>query len=51
MREFEIEMERLSSRMESLKAQNEVLNLTLAEAKNNSDNLTVLIGTIIVILI
>ncbi|XP_059085574.1 colorectal mutant cancer protein-like [Tigriopus californicus] len=44
MREFEIEMERLSSRMESLKAQNEVLNLTLAEAKNNSDNLTVLIG-------
>lgn len=42
--EFEIEMERLSSRIEHLKSQNEVLNLTLTESKNHCDNLTVLIG-------
>ncbi len=44
LHEFEIEMERLSSRMEHLKSQNEVLNLTLIESKNHCDNLTVLIG-------
>ncbi len=44
LQEFEIEMERLSSRMEHLKSQNEVLNLTLIESKNHCDNLTVLIG-------
>ena len=42
--EFEIEMERLGSRIEHLKSQNEVLSLTLQESKNNCDNLTVLIG-------
>jgi PDZ domain of MCC-2 bdg protein for Usher syndrome len=44
LKEFEIEMERLSSRIEHLKSQNEVLSLTLAESKNHCDNITVLIG-------
>ena len=44
LQEFEIEMERLSSRIEHLKSQNEVLTLTLTESKNHCDNLTVLIG-------
>ena len=44
LQEFEIEMERLSSRIEHLKSQNEVLNLTLTESKNHCDNLTVLVG-------
>jgi hypothetical protein len=46
LKEFEIEMERLSSRIEHLKSQNEVLNLTLAESKNHCDNITVLIGNL-----
>ena len=41
---FFSEMERLSSRIEHLKSQNEVLTLTLTESKNHCDNLTVLIG-------
>ncbi len=44
MREFEIEMDRLASRMEHLKAQNQVLTLTLKEAKDHGDELTVLLG-------
>ena len=44
LQEFEIELERLSSRIEHLKSQNEVLTLTLTESKNHCDNLTVLIG-------
>ena len=44
LQEFEIEMERLSSRIEHLRSQNEVLNLSLEESKNQCDNLTVLIG-------
>ena len=44
MEEFEIEMERLSVRIEHLRAQNDVLTLTLRESKNHCDNLTVLIG-------
>ena len=44
LKEFEIEMERLSSRIEHLKSQNEVLTLTLSESKNHCDNITVLIG-------
>ena len=46
LQEFEIEMERLSSRIEHLRSQNEVLNLSLEESKNQCDNLTVLIGNI-----
>ena len=44
MREFEIEMERLASKIEHLKAQNEVLSIALGESKNQCENLTVLIG-------
>ncbi len=44
VKEFEIEMERLASRIEHLKAQNEVLSLALGESKNQCENLTVLIG-------
>ena len=50
LKEFEIEMERLSSRIEHLKSQNEVLNLTLSESKNHCDNITVLIGKILLVL-
>ena len=46
LQEFEIEMERLSSRIEHLRSQNEVLNLSLEESKNQCDNLTVLIGNL-----
>ena len=46
MQEFEIEMERLSSRMEHLKSQNEVLVLSLAESRAHSDRLTVLLGQV-----
>ena len=46
LQEFEIEMERLSSRIEHLRSQNEVLNLSLEESKNQCDNLTVLIGKV-----
>ena len=45
LQEFEIEMERLSSRIEHLRSQNEVLNLSLEESKNQCNNLTVLIGS------
>ena len=44
MREFEIEMERLASKTEHLKAQNEVLSIALGESKNQCESLTVLIG-------
>ena len=44
MQEFEIEMERLCSRMEHLKSQNEVLALSLGESRAHSDHLTVLLG-------
>ena len=50
LQEFEIEMERLSSRIEHLRSQNEVLNLSLEESKNQCDNLTVLIGNIFTLL-
>jgi hypothetical protein len=44
VREFEIELERLQSKIDHLKAQNDVLSLTLFESKAYSDHLTVLIG-------
>lgn len=44
LQEFEIEMERLCSRMEHLKAQNEVLTLSLEESKANCENMAVLMG-------
>ena len=44
LQEFEIEMERLCSRMEHLKSQNEVLNLSLEESKTHCDNMSILMG-------
>ena len=44
LQEFEIEMERLCSRMEHLKAQNEVLTLSLDESKTHCENMAVLLG-------
>jgi len=42
--EFEIEIERLHSKADHLKAQNDVLILTLSESKAHCDYLTTLIG-------
>jgi hypothetical protein len=47
LHEFEMEMERLSSKIEHLRSQNDVLSLTLQESKDSCDNLTVLIGIVI----
>ncbi|XP_035209833.1 colorectal mutant cancer protein-like isoform X2 [Stegodyphus dumicola] len=44
IKEFEVEMERLNSRIEHLKSQNDLLNLTLDESKGQCDRLSVLIG-------
>jgi len=44
LREFEIEMERLTSKVEHLKSQNDVLTMNLQDAKGHADNLTVLLG-------
>ena len=44
VREFEIETERLSSRLEHLRTQNDVLTLNLEDAKSHADRLTVLLG-------
>ncbi|CAL8130708.1 unnamed protein product [Orchesella dallaii] len=44
LREFEIETERLSSKIEHLRSQNDVLTLNLEDAKGNADRLTVLMG-------
>lgn len=44
LREFEIETERLNSRIENLRCQNDVLSLNLEDAKSQADRLTVLLG-------
>ncbi|XP_070545684.1 colorectal mutant cancer protein-like isoform X3 [Ptychodera flava] len=44
IREFEVEMERLNSKIEHLKSQNDLLQLTLEESKANADRLTMLVG-------
>lgn len=44
VQEFEIEFERLQSKIDSLKSQNDLLSLTLEESKSQSDRLSVLIG-------
>nr|XP_034320672.1 colorectal mutant cancer protein-like isoform X1 [Crassostrea gigas] len=44
VQEFEIEFERLHSKIDSLKSQNDLLSLTLEESKSQSDRLSVLIG-------
>ncbi len=43
---FQIEMERMSSRIDHLRSQNDVLSLTLAESKGTCEDLTVAIGTV-----
>ena len=44
VREFAIETERLQSRLEHLRAQNDVLTLNLNDTKGHADHLTVLLG-------
>lgn len=44
IRELELELERVSTRGEHLKSQNEVLELTLQDSKSLTDKLTVLLG-------
>lgn len=44
IREFEVETERLNSKIEHLKSQNDLLCLTLEESKTQCDRLSVLIG-------
>ncbi|XP_071943323.1 colorectal mutant cancer protein-like isoform X2 [Antedon mediterranea] len=44
VREFEVEMERLNSKIEHLKSQNDLLTLTLEESKANCDRLSMLVG-------
>jgi hypothetical protein len=42
--EFEIEVERLTSKIDNLKSQNDLLTITLDESKAHSDRLSVLMG-------
>ena len=44
IRELEIEFERLTSKIDHLKSQNDLLGLTLEESKAHSDHLSVLMG-------
>lgn len=44
VREFEIETERLSSKIDHLKSQNDLLQLTLDESRAHTDRLSVLMG-------
>ncbi|GAB6027868.1 hypothetical protein CHUAL_002085 [Chamberlinius hualienensis] len=44
VREFELEMERMNSRLDHIKSQNDLLSLNLEESKSHCDRLSVLIG-------
>ncbi|XP_073914973.1 colorectal mutant cancer protein isoform X2 [Castor canadensis] len=44
IREFEVETERLNSRIEHLKSQNDLLTITLEECKNNAEKMSMLVG-------
>ena len=44
IRDFEVELERLTSKIDHLKSQNDLLTLTLEESKAHCDRLSVLIG-------
>ncbi|XP_060719060.1 colorectal mutant cancer protein isoform X2 [Tachysurus vachellii] len=44
LREFEVETERLHSRIEHLKSQNDLLTITLEECKNNAERMSMLMG-------
>ncbi|XP_053330266.1 colorectal mutant cancer protein isoform X2 [Spea bombifrons] len=44
IREFEVETERLNSRIEHLKSQNDLLTITLEECKSNAERMSLLVG-------
>lgn len=44
LKEFEVEIERLHAKVDHLKAQNDVLAITLSESKAHCDHLSILIG-------
>ncbi|XP_021332394.1 colorectal mutant cancer protein isoform X2 [Danio rerio] len=44
IREFEVETERLNSRIEHLKSQNDLLTITLEECKSNAERMSMLLG-------
>ncbi|XP_065730030.1 colorectal mutant cancer protein isoform X1 [Phocoena phocoena] len=44
IREFEVETERLNSRIEHLKSQNDLLTITLEECKSNAEGMSMLVG-------
>lgn len=44
LKEFEVEIERLHARIDHLKAQNDVLAVTLNESKSHCDHLSILMG-------
>ena len=44
VKEFEVELERLNAKMEHLRAENDVLSLTLEETKSQCNHLSVLLG-------
>ncbi|XP_054975417.1 colorectal mutant cancer protein [Sorex araneus] len=44
IREFEVETERLNSRIEHLKSQNDLLTITLDECKSNAERMSMLVG-------
>ncbi|KAM3874329.1 colorectal mutant cancer protein [Diretmus argenteus] len=44
IREFEVETERLNSRIEHLKSQNDLLTITLGECKGNAERMSMLVG-------
>ncbi|XP_030639700.1 colorectal mutant cancer protein isoform X2 [Chanos chanos] len=44
IREFEVETERLNSRIEHLKSQNDLLTITLEECKSNAERMSMLVG-------
>ncbi|XP_052412965.1 colorectal mutant cancer protein isoform X4 [Carassius gibelio] len=44
IREFEVETERLNSRIEHLKSQNDLLTITLEECKSNAERMSMLMG-------
>ncbi|XP_071542870.1 colorectal mutant cancer protein isoform X2 [Panulirus ornatus] len=44
LKEFEVEIERLHAKVDHLKAQNDVLAITLGESKSHCDHLSILMG-------
>lgn len=44
LKEYEVEVERLNAKLDHLKAQNDVLSITLNESKAHCDHLSILMG-------